>query len=202
MKVSAQFLKSAVAPEHFPDDRTPEAAFLGRSNVGKSSLINALLGEKIAHVSSTPGRTQSINFIEVASGSGPSLVRLRIADLPGYGYAKVSRALSAEWPKFIEPYLSERETLRLCVSLVDANIPPQEPDSQLIEWLKHQGRTFLVVATKSDKLSGNQLRNSLHALEREHAIPYILPVSAKTKAGLDLLWREVRNACANLAEKG
>lgn len=190
-----------MAPEHFPVDATPEVAFLGRSNVGKSSLINALLGTKIAHVGSTPGRTQTINFIEVASGTGPSLVSLRFADLPGYGYAKVSRSLSSEWPKFIEPYLSERATLRLCISLIDANIPAQKPDSQLIEWLKHQGRTFLVAATKSDKLSSNKLRNSLQALEREHQVPYIVPVSAKTKAGLDLLWREIRNACGALGER-
>jgi GTP-binding protein len=197
MKVSAKFLKSAVAPEHFPADATPEVAFLGRSNVGKSSLINALLGTKIAHVSSTPGRTQTINFIEVASGTGPSMVKSRFADLPGYGYAKVSRSLSAEWPKFIEPYLSERATLRLCVSLIDANIPAQEPDAQLIEWLKHNGRALLVVATKADKLGGNQLRNSLHALEREHGVPAILPVSARTGAGLERLWREIRGACAD-----
>ena len=196
MKTTATFLKSAVAPEHFPAVTAPEIAFLGRSNVGKSSLINALLGTKIAHVSSTPGRTQTINFIDVESGSGPTLVNLRFADLPGYGYAKVSRSLSSEWPKFIEPYLSSREPLRLCISLIDSNIPAQESDARLIDWLKHQERAFLIVATKSDRLSGNKLKNSIVALERDLGVPHILPVSAKTRAGLDVLWREMRSVAA------
>ena len=200
MKATATFLKSAAAPEHFPPATLPEIAFLGRSNVGKSSLINALLGTKIAHVSSTPGRTQTINFIDVESGNGPTLIKLRIADLPGYGYAKVSRSLSSEWPKFIEPYLAERGPLRLCVSLVDSNIPAQESDARLIDWLKHQERAFLVVATKSDRLSGNKLANSILGLERDLGVPHILPVSAqgqaKQRSGIDELWREIRSVCA------
>lgn len=194
MKVSVQFLKSAVDPIHFPAADVPEVAFAGRSNVGKSSLINALLGSKIAKVSSTPGRTQMINFFDVVSGAGPTLLTLRFADLPGYGYAKISKTISAEWPKFIEPYMRERQTLGLCVSLIDPNIPPQESDSHLIDWLQHHERPFLVVATKSDKLSANKLRNSIATLERAHGVNRILPVSAKTGAGMGELWREIRDS--------
>lgn len=191
IKIHARFLKSATAPEHFPAPAAPEIAFLGRSNVGKSSLINALLGTKIAHVSSTPGRTQTINFIELRQKPDVVNPDLMLADLPGYGYAKISKEISAEWPKFIEPYLSERESLRLCVCLVDANVPPQQSDRQLIDWLQHHDRNLLVVATKSDRLSSNQLNKSLAQLKGEHQVQEILPVSAKTGSGISKLWRHM-----------
>jgi GTP-binding protein len=196
VKLHPQFIKSATAPEHFPPPVAPEIAFLGRSNVGKSSLINALLGEKIAHVSSTPGRTRTINFIalrEKPETVDPDLV---LADLPGYGYAKISRDISAEWPKFIEPYLSDREPLRLCVCLIDCNVPPQKSDGQLIEWLQHNDRELIVVATKADRLSANQLNKALAALRKEHQVGRILPCSAKTKTGIPELWQEIRSAAA------
>src|SRR5580658_10787493 len=138
MRLTPVFLLSATDVAHFPTQAktfgAPEIAFLGRSNVGKSSLINGLLGSKMAHTSSTPGRTRAINFFALHEGQGdkkkqrPSLI---FADLPGYGYAKISKSISAEWPSFIEPYISERETLALCICLVDTNIPPQENDTQL-----------------------------------------------------------------------
>lgn len=191
MKVHARFLKSAAAPEHFPTPTAPEVAFLGRSNVGKSSLINALLGQKIAHVSSTPGRTRTINFIELRQKPETLKPDLILADLPGYGYAKISKEISTEWPKFIEPYLSQRDCLRLCVCLVDANVPPQKSDRQLIDWLQHHDRDLLVVATKSDRLSSNQLNKSLAQLKREYQVEGILPVSAKTGSGIGELWRHL-----------
>lgn len=194
MKIYARFLKSATAPEQFPPPSAPEVAFLGRSNVGKSRLINALLGEKIAHVSSSPGRTRTINFIEVRQKLETIKPDLLLADLPGYGYAKISREISAEWPKFIEPYLANRETLKLCICLVDANVPPQKTDRQLIEWLQAHDRDLLVVATKADRLSGNQLSKSLASLRREHQIERILPCSAKTGSGMAELWQEIRSA--------
>src|SRR5579859_3916394 len=157
----AKFMLSAVAPEGFPPEDSPEFAFLGRSNVGKSSLINSLLGQKLAHVSSTPGRTRMINFIGVYAKATQPRPELMLVDLPGYGYAKISRSISAEWPKFIEPYLSERETLALCVCLVDTNIPPQENDTQLLTYLKQTQRPFVVVGTKADRLSNNQLAKSV-----------------------------------------
>ena len=194
-----KFILSAMDPAHFPGaERTrgaPEVAFLGRSNVGKSSLINALVGSHQAHTSSTPGRTRAINFFGLHEGSGsrtkpfPELV---MADLPGYGYAKISKSISAEWPKFIEPYLAERKMLALCVCLVDSNIPPQASDTQLIRYLESVGRPYLVVATKADRLSRNVLPKSIAALKREHAVAEILPVSAKTELGLATLWTRMR----------
>ncbi|HKT25386.1 MAG TPA: ribosome biogenesis GTP-binding protein YihA/YsxC [Terriglobales bacterium] len=194
MKLDARFLKSAAAPEHFPAPTVPEIAFLGRSNVGKSSLINALLGQKIAHVSSTPGRTQTINFIEIRQKPQTVEPDLILADLPGYGYAKISREISAEWPRFIEPYLAEREPLRLSVVLIDANVPPQKSDRQLVEWLQKHDREVLLVATKSDRLSANQLNKSLAQLRRGHEVERIVPVSAKTKKGMPELWQEIVSA--------
>lgn len=196
MKLYARFLKSAADPEHFPAPSAPEIAFLGRSNVGKSSLLNALLGQRIAHVSSTPGRTRTVNFIALREKPETVEPDLIFTDLPGYGYAKVSKQISAEWPKFIEPYLSDRETLRLCVCLVDANVPPQNTDKQLIEWLQHHDRELLVVATKADRLSSNQLNKALAILRREHQVERILPCSAKNKSGLAELWPKIWNAAA------
>lgn len=193
MKLIAKFLTSAADPKYFPAPGPPEFAFLGRSNVGKSSLINSLLGQKLAHVSSTPGRTRTINFIGIYGKPGQPHPEMLLVDLPGYGYAKIAREISAEWPKFIEPYLKDRETLALSIVLIDSNIPPQEPDRQLIHFLQAMERDFLVVATKTDKLSGNQLRAALASLAREHGVNAVLPYSAKTGAGRAELWREIRS---------
>ena len=191
------FLRSAVDAAHFPPEAVthgaPEIAFLGRSNVGKSSLINALLGSKQAHTSSTPGRTRAINFFALHEGATVRPVMI-FADLPGYGYAKISKSISAEWPKFIEPYLAHREELALCICLVDSNIPPQPSDHQLISYLQETGRRFLVVATKTDRLSNNTLAKSLAALKREHGVDFILPVSAQGEAGCKALWPALRLA--------
>lgn len=189
MRYTTQFLLSAMAAEQFPAPNVPEIAFLGRSNVGKSSLLNALAGEKAAKVSSTPGRTRAINFFALLDDRHRA--RLLFADLPGYGYAKISKSISAEWPKFIEPYLAERETLGLCICLVDSNVPPQERDKQLISWLQHLGRAFLVVATKVDRLSGNERTRNLGALRKGLEIDGILPVSAKTGTGMKQLWARI-----------
>jgi GTP-binding protein len=198
MRVAAQFMLSAVDATHFPKPGAPEVAFLGRSNVGKSSLINSLLGEKLAKTSSTPGRTRAINFFAVrrAGRSGPELL---FADLPGYGYAKLSKEISAEWPKFIEPYLEKREALALSIVLVDTNIPPQEKDVQLIEWLKFHQRPFQIVGTKADRISNNVLSNSLRTLKAAYGSDEILPYSTKTGAGRNELWRRIGEACG-LAE--
>ena len=191
--VIAKFITAAAAPAGFPAEGPPEFAFLGRSNVGKSSLINSLLGQKLAHVSSTPGRTRTINFIGIYRKQEQPNPELTLVDLPGYGYAKISREISAEWPKFIEPYLQQRTALQLCIALVDANVPPQASDRQLLDFLRAAGRDFLVVATKSDKLSSNKLRSAMAALAREHGTSEILAYSAHTGAGRGELWRAIHS---------
>ncbi len=191
----ARFLASATGADHFPAPSLPEVAFLGRSNVGKSSVINTLIGDKIARTSSTPGRTRSINFFEVRWPGKPQ-PEVIFADLPGYGYAKLSREISAEWPKFIEPYLNDRSTLALCVALVDINVPPQESDRQLLDFLNATGRDLVMIATKSDRLSNNQLRNALKSLAEAYPTATLIPFSAKTGAGRDEVWKKIRQSAA------
>ena len=186
MRYTTQFLLSALSAAQFPTAGQPEIAFLGRSNVGKSSLLNALVGEKAAKVSSTPGRTRAINFFQVLDER--RVPRMVLADLPGYGYAKISKSISAEWPKFIEPYMGEREQLTLSICLVDSNIPPQESDLHLLDWLREAGREFVVVATKADRLSGNERTRNLAALKKGLDVEQILAVSSKTSAGIKELW--------------
>src|SRR5271170_4696153 len=193
MRVLARFMMSATDAALFPVATLPEIAFLGRSNVGKSSVINSLLGAKMAKTSSTPGRTRAINFFELRWAGKPQ-PELIFADLPGYGYAKISREVSSQWPAFIEPYLEHRTSLALCLVLVDVNVPPQESDRQLLDFLTSSGRPFLIVGTKSDRLSGNQLRNSLQMLGREYPQARIVPFSAKSAAGHEELWKEIRAA--------
>ena len=178
----------------FPASNAPEIAFLGRSNVGKSSLLNALVGEKAAKVSSTPGRTRAINFFALEEEDKPGRRKLVFADLPGYGYAKISKSISAGWPAFIEPYLADRPQLKLCVCLVDSNIPMQKSDLQLIEWLSHAGRDFAVVGTKADKLSGNAKTRNQAALRRDLGIDNLTLLSSKTGYGLNELWKRIEAA--------
>ena len=192
MRYTTQFLLSALAADQFPPPDVPEIAFLGRSNVGKSSLLNALAGEKAARVSSTPGRTRAINFFALLDQSQRR--KLIFADLPGYGYAKISKSISAGWPAFIEPYLAIRSTLKLCVCLVDSNVPAQPSDRQLIDWLRAAGRDFAVVATKIDRLSGNERTRNLLALKKGLELNEILPVSAKTGYGMKELWSRIEAA--------
>ena len=195
MRVLSRFLAAATDAAHFPAPSLPEVAFLGRSNVGKSSVINTLIGDKIARTSSTPGRTRSINFFEVRWPGKPR-PEVIFADLPGYGYAKLSREISQEWPKFIEPYLNDRPTLALCLALVDVNVPPQASDRQLLDFLNASGRDFLLIATKSDRLSNNQLRNALKGLAEAYPTAAVIAFSAKTAAGRDEVWKKIRQSAA------
>jgi GTP-binding protein len=195
MKVHTRFLLSAFAPGQFPPAELPEIAFLGRSNVGKSSLINSLIGAKIARTSNTPGRTQAINFFEIR-WPGRARPELVFAALPGYGYARVPREITRTWPRFIEPYLAQRATLLLCLCLVDANVPPQASDSQLIEYLRQNHRPLLVVATKADR-AGSRLQASLNALKRAHGVDLVLPYSSKSGLGQNELWKRLRSACSS-----
>jgi GTP-binding protein len=193
MRVMARFMAAATDAAHFPAPNLPEVAFLGRSNVGKSSVINTLVETKLARTSSTPGRTRSINFFEVRWPGKPA-PEVIFADLPGYGYAKLSREISQEWPKFIEPYLNERPTLALCLALVDVNVPPQDSDRQLLDFLNASGREFLLIATKSDRLSNNQLGKALQGLAQAYPTATVIPFSAKTRVGRDEVWKKIRQS--------
>jgi GTP-binding protein len=197
MRILSRFLLSASDAAHFPTPSVPEIAFLGRSNVGKSSLINALVGSKMARTSNTPGRTRSINFFEIRRAGQPKPEML-FTDLPGYGYAKVSREISQDWARFVDPYLHQRSTLALCLALVDANVPPQDSDGQLIEFLKAAGRPHVVVATKCDRLSGNELPRALKTLGQQYTGSTVLPFSAKTGAGKDKLWGVIRDSLSTV----
>jgi len=191
MRILARFMLSASDLAHFPVPDVPEIAFLGRSNVGKSSVINTLLGKKLARTSNTPGRTRSINFYEVRRAGQPR-PEVLFADLPGYGYAKVSREISADWARFVDPYLHQRSSLALCLALVDSNVPPQESDGQLLEFLASKERPHVIVATKCDRLSGNQLRQAMLTLEQAYPGVPVVGFSAKTGAGKEELWRQIR----------
>jgi len=202
MKVLTRFVTSAAAPQQFPPPGAPEIAFLGRSNVGKSSLINCLVATRIAKTSNTPGRTQTINFFQVRRPGKPHPDFI-FADLPGYGYARVPKEIAAKWAQFVNPYLDERESLVLCLSLVDVTIPPQQIDLQLLDWLRHAKRNFVVVATKADRISHNQLRSSLQKLsdQLQVSMEQIIPFSAKAHVGYDEIWRAIKTA-AGVDEPG
>ena len=191
-------MTSATATNQFPAPAVPEVAFLGRSNVGKSSVINSLLGTKIAKTSSTPGRTRSINFFEVRWPGRPQ-PEVVFSDLPGYGYARVPREIASQWSGFIEPYLKERRCLALCLALVDLNVPPQDSDKELLDFLNSIGRPFLMVGTKADKLSGNTLRKSIEAFTKDMPHLRIVPFSARTGLGRDELWQEIRQFIHNFS---
>jgi GTP-binding protein len=195
MRILARFMLSASDLTHFPAPGIPEIAFLGRSNVGKSSVINSLVGTKLARTSNTPGRTRSINFYEVRRAGEPRPEML-FADLPGYGYAKVSREIADDWARFVDPYLHQRSTLALCLALVDSNIPPQASDGQLLEFLASKERPHAIVATKCDRLSNNELQQAIRTLGVAYGGVPIIAYSAKSGAGKDELWQQIRASLA------
>ncbi len=178
--IDAKFLATAVKPEQYPDTFVPEIAFVGRSNVGKSSLINCLTNRtKLARTSSSPGKTATINFYEIADS-------YRLVDLPGYGYAKVSKQEQERWAKMIETYLSDRYNLVQVVQLVDARHKPTRDDITMIEWIKSFGYKPVVVATKLDKLKKSQIEPNLTQIYEvlgldEDAI--LFPFSSETREG-------------------
>jgi GTP-binding protein len=179
----AEFIVSSAKPAAFPSDRLPEIAFLGRSNVGKSSLINALTGQKgLAFTSNTPGRTQTINFYRVDG-------TFYLVDLPGYGYARVPPGHQAEWKKLIEEYLETRSTLKLSCLILDSRRGWMEKDLDLKRWLEHQGREYVVVATKIDKLNQSEQEHGLRAIRKEGVEP--LPFSAQTGRGVREIWQAI-----------
>jgi len=191
MKItSAEFIKSAFSQKDWPTDRRPEIAFLGRSNVGKSSLLNMLLQRRsLARTSNTPGRTQSINFFLIND-------RFYFVDLPGYGFAKVSKSMRSEWGVMAEDYLSKRDALALSIQLVDSRHEPSPLDLQLNEWLRYNEKERIVVATKSDKLSSNELVKQIRLIEKEMPDSQIIPVSSQTGKGRDNVWSKITESIA------
>jgi len=182
---SAEFICSAAKESQYPPEGIPEIAFAGRSNVGKSSLINLLFNrKKLAKVSATPGKTRTINFFNINNGE------FRIVDLPGYGYAKVSKAEAESWGPMMESYLSGRNNLLKVIQLVDSRHAPSAQDKQMYDFLKYYGLDGIVVATKSDKLSKNELNKNLAMIKRELELEkgdIIIPVSALAKTGVEEL---------------
>jgi GTP-binding protein len=185
--LNSEFVVSAAGPEAFPHAGLPEIAFLGRSNVGKSSLINSLTGKKgLAFTSGTPGRTQTINFYRI--DDSPVSAAL-LVDLPGYGYARVPADLQRQWKKIIDYYLEKRESLKFSCLVLDTRRGWMPKDLDLKRWLDRYGRKYLVVATKTDKLNRSELERGLHAIRQEGVEP--LPFSALTGRGVREIWQAI-----------
>jgi GTP-binding protein len=184
---SAEFVTSATKPSQYPPALLPEIAFAGRSNTGKSSLINTLVNRKrLVKTSSTPGRTQLINFFDINK-------RFGFVDLPGYGYAKVPESVKKTWGPMVETYLLDRQTLKGVVVVMDIRRVPGQEELNLVKWLSHYSIAAILVLTKTDKLSGNkqakQRRLIAQALEMDKK-DFIL-FSAKSRRGNDALWHAI-----------
>jgi GTP-binding protein len=192
MKITgAEFLKSAFEEKDWPRDSRPEIAFLGRSNIGKSSLINSLLGVRgLARTSRTPGRTQSLNFFLIND-------LYHFVDLPGYGFARVPETIRKRWQKLATDYLAKRRQLVLSIQIVDSRHKPAELDLQLHDWLEHHQKSYIIVATKSDKLSQNELRKNIERYKSTFKADKVLTYSATTGVGREELWKKIEAALRN-----
>jgi GTP-binding protein len=202
------FAGSASSPDQFPRDGLPEVAFLGRSNVGKSSLLNALAGARgLARVSADPGRTRVVNFFRVSGAEKPGGAGrgdLYLVDLPGYGYAKASRDVRESFERIAVSYLSGREPLRLCVFIVDARHEPTGRDEVLRAWLELHGLPHVIAANKVDALSRGEAARRVRAIAGGvgRGARRVVGVSAERGAGVDELWNEIRGAAFEPAARG
>jgi GTP-binding protein len=186
--VKAEFIISAASKRDFPQDGIPEIVFAGRSNVGKSSLINRLTGnEKLARTSSTPGKTQSINFYRI-DGS------FYFVDLPGFGYAKAAKSEIQRWKGLIEQYIINRSAIVLAIQLVDSRMPPTSLDLGLFDWFERLKKPYMLVATKADKLSNNQRNTQLRIISKSFGGQSLVMSSAETGAGCKEIWKQVLQA--------
>lgn len=195
MAIKAHLAVCAGKQDQLPRDRKPEIALAGRSNVGKSSLINCLVNRKgLAHTSNTPGRTQTLNFYNLES---PGEVKpFYLVDMPGYGYAKVNLGRRDEWKQLIDGYLSTSENLKAIIQLIDLRHPPQPLDIQMTEYLLSNNFPFLLVGTKADKIAKTKVNESMLVIAEELNIDSIntLAFSAETALGRDNLWNWVKSA--------
>lgn len=184
----SELVAVAVKPVQYPAENMAEIAFAGRSNVGKSSLLNLLTGrKKLARVSGAPGKTRTINFYEIDGD-------FRIVDLPGYGYAKVSKSISEDWGPMMEKYLSERQNLLKVIQLVDIRHEPTKLDIQMYDYLRHYGLDGVVVATKADKVSRNEMVKNVSKIRKVLKLStedVVIPVSALKRTGQELLLEEI-----------
>jgi GTP-binding protein len=184
----AEFMLSAVLPTQFPSETLPEVAFLGRSNVGKSTLLNCIAGTRgLAFVSATPGRTQAVNFFRMGT-------KFILVDLPGYGHAKAPQEVSRQWGQVVDAYLEQRGSLKLCVFLLDARRGWMDKDLQLKEWLDHHDRTYIVVGTKVDKLNQKERVQSQRAIREHHPDGGLIWFSAVNGQGVKELWQAISKA--------
>jgi len=192
MSRTAEFVAGASDPAQLPRLSHPEIAFAGRSNVGKSSLLNRLVGQrKLARVSKTPGRTQQINFFLIEQ-------RLTFVDLPGYGFARVPAHVKQQWKHLVEGYLSTRRNLRGVVVIVDLRRGVEEDDAQLLDYLRTEGIPAILVATKADKLAygARQQRARQVATGLVHSVATLIVCSAESGEGIDQLWKQLAACCA------
>jgi GTP-binding protein len=185
--------KVGVKKEQFPETGLPEIAFCGKSNVGKSSLINGLINRKsLARTSGQPGKTQTVNFYNVEN-------QLYFVDLPGYGYAKVSKTSREIWARMINKYLSQREELKLVACLVDIRHEPSANDKMMVDWVVAEGFKPLVIATKADKLKRSQISKHVSMIKKGlelEDIKQVIPFSATTKQGKDEIWKRFEEILA------
>jgi GTP-binding protein len=192
---NVNFLLSAASAKQFPEPTLPEIAFVGRSNVGKSSLINTLLARKnLARTSNTPGKTRLLNFFDIEE-------QLRFVDLPGYGFARVSKSERAQWIQLINDYLQQRENLCGLVQLLDIRHDPTKEDQEMWEWAGEARVPVVWALTKADKLSGNKRRNAVEKIRKRMGHPnteLLIPFSAETRMGTEEVWQailELVHAC-------
>jgi len=189
---SAEFIKSAVKPDQYPPEGPPEIAFAGRSNVGKSSLINTLVNRKrLVKTSSTPGRTQLLNFFDINREAV-------FVDLPGYGYAKVPARIRNNWGPMVEKFLSNRQTLKGVVLILDVRRTPKDEETDFINWLLEHSIPVILVLTKADKLAKNKRINQMQAIARELGMTpeNLICFSAKTRMGLSDVWTAIDHLLA------
>lgn len=187
--IDAKLLTSAVKPNQYPDLHLPEIALAGRSNVGKSSFINKMINrKKLARTSQKPGKTQTLNFYQINE-------EIIFVDVPGYGYAKVSKAEREAWGEMIETYFLQREQLCAALLIVDIRHNPTEDDQMMYEWLKHHGISVVVIATKADKISRGKRMKQVKQIRRSLAMDEsdsLIPFSAETGEGKELAWNAIK----------